>query len=421
MTSSRREFLTLAGAALAAASLPGCGDDEAARRGPGDGTRWGRVRGRFRLDPGYIHMAGLLLASHPDPVRERILAHRAALDENPALHVEENFADGEAEVRESAARYLGVEARDVALTDSTTMAIALVYNGVAVREGQELLTTEHDYHATHDALAYKAARSGAGVRSIRLHDGAAEVSAGEIVERVRRAIRPETRVLAFTWVHSSTGLKIPARAIAEVVARANAGRAEADRILFCMDGVHGLGVEADDLSELGCDFFMAGTHKWLFGPRGTGILWGRPGTQGAVGPTIPTFSRQEGWGPRMTPGGFKAFEHQWAMADAFEFHRDLGKEDVGERIHQLARQAKQGLARMDHVRLHTPMGDDLSAGIVCFEVDGLGPEAVVRRLRDRNIVASTTPYSPSYARITPGIVNTPEEVDLTLAAIADFG
>lgn len=417
----RRQFLAVAGTALAAARLTDCRDERTASRGrPAEG-RWEAVRARFLAEGGWIHMAGLLIASHPDSVRERIREHRRGLDENPGIYVEDHFAGGETEARSAAADYLGVDAADVALTDSTTMAVALVYNGMAVRAGQELLTTEHDYYVTHEALAYKAARSGATVRRIRLYDAAAGATADGIVARLRQAIRPETRALALTWVHSGTGLKLPSREIAQVVAEVNAGRGEADRVLYCLDGVHGLAVEPDDLPDLGCDFFMAGTHKWLFGPRGTGILWGAPGAQAAVTPTIPTFSRQEGWGPRMTPGGFKSFEHQWALAEAFRFQRELGKDDVSRRIHQLARQAKEGLARMPHVRLHTPVDDALSAGIVCFDVRGMSSVEVVKRLRDRKIVASEAPYTPSHARLAPGLLNTPEEVERTLAAIAELG
>ena len=78
------------------------------------------------------------------------------------------------------------------------------------------------------------------------------------------AITPATRVLALTWVHSSTGLKLPLRAITDAVRRINAGRDEAGRVLVCVDGVHGFGIEDVVLSDLGCDFFMAGCHKWLF-------------------------------------------------------------------------------------------------------------------------------------------------------------
>lgn len=420
----RRRFLGAMGTALAVGSLPGCdGSDRTTRRrgtDAEDDPRWEEVRSRFRIDPEWVHMAGLLIASHPAPVAEAIREHRRGLDRNPAIYVDEHFADGEAAVRSAAADYLGVDDADIAITDSTTMGLGLVYNGLGIRSGQEFLTTDQDYHATHEAIAYKANRTGASVRKISLHDGAARVDAQALVDRVRSAVRPETRVLAFTWVHSGTGLKLPAAAIAEVVGEANAGRSEEDRLLFCLDGVHGLGVEATALPELGCDFFMAGTHKWLFGPRGTGIVWARPDSQHAVTPTIPTFSKQGGWGPRMSPGGFKPFEHQWAVADAFRFHQELGKGDVAGRIHRLARRAKEGLVEMDHVRLHTPMDDELSAGIVCFEVDGLDPGSVVRRLRDRRIAASTTPYSPSFARLSPGLLNTIRDVDRTLEAIREL-
>ena len=69
------------------------------------------------------------------------------------------------------------------------------------------------------------------------------------------------------------------------------------------------------------------------------------------------------------------------------------------------------------MRLYTPLDPALSAGLVCFDVRGLAPRAVVARLRERGIVATTTPYATSYARLAPGLLNSPEEVEATLAAI----
>ena len=96
-----------------------------------------------------------------------------------------------------------------------------------------------------------------------------------MTDAIATAIQPATRVVAITWVHSGTGVKTPVRAIADAVAAANAKRTAAERILLCVDGVHGFGVEDATVADLGCDFFAAGTHKWMFGPRGTGVLWGR--------------------------------------------------------------------------------------------------------------------------------------------------
>jgi selenocysteine lyase/cysteine desulfurase len=53
----------------------------------------------------------------------------------------------------------------------------------------------------------------------------------------------------------------------------------------------------------------------------------------------------------------------------------------------------------------------LSAGLVAFEIAGMKPEDVVKRLGEKNIVASTSPYAVVYARLAPSLVNTPAEVD----------
>jgi selenocysteine lyase/cysteine desulfurase len=113
-------------------------------------------------------------------------------------------------------------------------------------------------------------------------------------------------VLALTWVHSSTGLKLPLRRIAETLDRINADRDEADRVLFCVDGVHGFGIEDVVLADLGCDFLMAGCHKWLFGPRGTGIVAGTKRGWDAVLPPIPSFidgGTWEAWFTGSEPAG----------------------------------------------------------------------------------------------------------------------
>ena len=123
----------------------------------------------------------------------------------------------------------------------------------------------------------------------------------------------------------------------------------------------------------------------------------------------------------MTPGGFHSFEHRWALGEAFEFHRAIGKAKVAARIHELNRQCKEGLAAMKHVTLHTPLGDDVSSGIITFEVAGLEPAAVVQRLREKRIVASITPYATSYARLAPGLLNSSQDIERALGEIRALG
>lgn len=378
---------------------------------------WTAVRRLFSLSPREAHLAGLLLASHPRPVAAAIDRHRRGLDRDPGLYLSRHDTALESRVRARAAEYLGAGPEQIALTDSTTMGLGLVYGGIALGEDDDVLTSEHDYHATHQALEAASGRTGATVRRVRLYEDGATASGEEMVDRLMRAVRPNTRLLALTWVHSSTGVKLPLRAIGDAVARANADRDEGRRLVLAVDAVHALGVEDFTVGELGCDFLVAGTHKWLFGPRGTGIVWGHPRAHGLVTPLIPTFTREDGWGGRMTPGGFHSFEHRWALAEAFELHAAIGKPRVERRIHELTDALVEGLADMDHVTLRTPRPAELRAGIVCFEVDGLDPAQVIRRLRQRHVVGSTTPYLPSYARLTPGIYSGARDVERALAAV----
>jgi selenocysteine lyase/cysteine desulfurase len=63
------------------------------------------------------------------------------------------------------------------------------------------------------------------------------------------------------------------------------------------------------------------------------------------------------------------------MIEAFRFHQRIGR-----KIHALNEQSKEGLTKMRYVKLYTPWGSTLSAGLICFDVNGMQPKAVVKRL-----------------------------------------
>jgi selenocysteine lyase/cysteine desulfurase len=320
----RRAFIAGAGA-VAAGTLAACRTErqEPSARTPSgvdefDPSSWGSVRDQFALDPEVLHFAAFVLAAHPRPVAEAIARHRDGLDVDTHRYMAEHQAELEAAVLDAATAYLGAAPGEVALTDSTTMGLGLLYGGLVLERGQALLTTEHDFYATHEALRLRAERTAATVERVTLYDDPAEASVDEIVSRLAGAVTGATRAVAVTWVHSGTGVKVP---IADMAAALD------DVVLLCVDGVHGLGVDDTPVAELGADFLVAGTHKWLFGPRGTGIVWGRTDAWDAVQATIPDFSAGSferyllgesvtpvSPGDGFTPGGYHSFEHRWALA-----------------------------------------------------------------------------------------------------------
>lgn len=432
----RREFLNTAGVAIGAAALASSPVTDAATEDTSADIAtadWSALRNMFPLTRDYIHLSTFLLASHPTPVSQAIEKHRRKFDENPADYLHEHNRTIDMQIAQSAANYMGGEWTDIALTDSTTMGSAMVYSGLVVGPGDELLQTVHDHYATDMSLAHKAERSGAVVKRVALYDDPAEVSTAQCQQRLKEGITDKTRVVAVTWVHSSTGVKLPIKALSEIVNAANAERDESDQIIFCVDGVHGFGIEDQDVTQLGCDVFIAGTHKWIFGPRGTGVIWGNKKAWARSVPVIPSFSASyAAWlgqipldkvphGMHFTPGGFHSFEHRWALPSAFALHQQLGKAEVQSRIHSLNTQTKEGLAAMPHVKLHTPMATGHSSGLVCFDVADTKPGEVVKRLHEKGIIMSSTPYHQSYARFAPSLLNNEAEIDRALAEIHAMG
>lgn len=428
----RRNFLVRSGLAIGAALLAAEAPvfTATANSSPLKLDSWQDVREKFSLSPDHVHLAGFFLSSHPTPVKAAIERHRRGLDADPIGYWLEHEESQEAAVLRAASDYLAVDPTEIALTDSTTMGLGLLYGGLTLRDGQEILTTVHDHYSTETSLRLNAERTGATIRQILLYQSLNNVSRLELLDNLIKSIRPNTRIVAVTWVHSSTGLKLPIQEMAQAIHKLNESRAEQDRVIFCVDGVHALGVENFRLSNVGCDFLIAGTHKWMFGPRGTGLVWGHQRAWPVANAIIPTFNTQvyDIWMkvsppkdlPRsvyMTPGGFHSFEHRWALDEAFRFHQAIGKARVTQRIYELNQQMKQGLAKMSHVTLHTPMSQDLSSGIVCFEVAGLAPRQVIERLRQRKIIGSTTPYATQYARLAPSLLTSSEDIELTLKEI----
>lgn len=435
MSINRRNFLVNAGLSVAAGTIAGynltTSPASANEANISDLNSWAAVRGQFdQLSPDYVHLSSFFLVSHPRTVREAIEKHRRAIEDNPFVYIEHNMFTMPAQIQAAVAEYLGSKPEEVAITNSTTMGLALVYQGLPLKAGQEVLTTTHDHFVHHESIRLSAERAGATFKKIALYDNSSAATEEEIVARIKKAITPKTRVVGITWVHSGTGVKLPIRLIANAIAEANKGRAEADRVLLIVDGVHGFGVEDEAVAAMGADFFIAGTHKWIFGPRGTGIVWAKAENWKLLRMVFPAFAMetfmtwitetplkapmQAAW---MTQGGFHAFEYEWALPSAFAFHKQIGRAKIAQRIHALNEQCKEGLAAMRHVKLHTPRGSKLSAGLIAFEIEGMKPEETVKRLLEKRIVASQSPYKNSYARLAPSLLNTPEEIETTLQHI----
>ena len=180
------------------------------------------------------------------------------------------------------------------------------------------------------------------------------------------------------------------------------------------------------------DVFSSGCHKWLFGPRGTGLVWGAPHAWERLAPTIPTFdgSAYVAWiegraptetpaGALNTPGGFHSFEHRWALKEAFEFHRDIGRRQ-GRRENPRTRNSHEGGPRQHPGRHREDPDEGVAFGRPCVLRCFRTPCGRDRRPAPRGAQSccSVTPYATQYLRFGPSIANQEGDVDRALEAVA---
>ena len=375
-----------------------------------DPTDWESVRAQFPLDPAMAQFAAFVLSPHTAQVDAAIDYHRSG----SAFDTEGTLLEGfelEDAVRQAAADYAGGAPGQYALTDSTTMGIALMYGGLALRPGDEVLTTTHDFFSTEDSL--------------RLLD-AAHRRQGQAGHALRRAVAGDRRRDGLPAgrrahpAHQGRGGDLGALLDRRPAADPGDQRRPIDwpgRRLLCVDGVHGFAAVDVDLPDLGCDFLSAGTHKWLFGPRGTGILWGRDcGPADRADPVVLRARR----GARLSPGGYHSFEHRWALDQALRVppaDRPRGRRRSAPSSRPPS--SRRGWPAATGVRVVTPADPEVSAGIVCLDVEGLPPgNGVLRAPSSRASWRARRRTATSYLRLGPCIVTTPEQVDAAVEAVA---
>ncbi|GLZ29505.1 class V aminotransferase [Lentzea sp. NBRC 105346] len=374
---------------------------------------WDTVRREFRLDPKLVNLGLFYLASNPREVRAEVDRVKRVLDANS-----HDFPpDLSSRPRAALASYIGGAPNDIALVSNTTTGLGLVYQGLRLRADQEVLVNDQDHFWHQEAARLACDRVGARLRVGTLFASPATATPAEIASRLRDSLTPATRAVGITWVQSSTGLRMPVREVASVIAEANRDRAPADRCLLIVDGVHGLAAVDDSPASMGADVFVAGTHKWLFGPRGTGMVWVNPAVVSEIRQVLPGADRTTPT-TYLSPGGFHAFEHTYAVHAAVAFHQRLGRSRVAARITELSTRFKDGLAGLRGITIHTPRDPAMSAGITCFDVDGVPGSRVVEHLAAQRIQITTAAYRIPYARVGTSVLNTPEEVDRAVRAVA---
>ena len=252
----------------------------------------------WRFAPGLIYLTHGTYGACPVPV---LAAQRALMDELEASPIQFHYREYEARLdaaREAVAAFIHADPEGIAVVPNATTGVSTVLRSLRFRPGDELLTTDHEYNAVLNAIQVAADEAkGRVVRAeIRLPIRHPE----EVVEAILGAVTPRTRVAVVSHVTSPTGLVFPIETIVRELDRLGV-----DTIV---DAAHAPGNVPVDVAGLGAAYWTANGHKWLCGPKVSGVLHVREDRRSRIQPLVTSHGRND---PRPErPEYWKQFDWQ---------------------------------------------------------------------------------------------------------------
>lgn len=250
------------------------------------------------LDPSVTFLNHGSYGACPRPVLEAQRALIDHLESDPVRFLSREFEPRLDAARAAVAAFLHADPAGLVVVPNATTGVATVLGSLRLRPGDELLTTDHEYNATLNALASVADRARA--RVVRAPIPLPIRHPEEVVEAILAQVTPRTRIALVSHITSPSGLILPIETIVR----------ELDRLGVdtLVDGAHAPGMLPVDIDALGAAYWTGNGHKWLCGPKGAGVLHVREDRRSGVLPLVTSHGRND---PRTDrPPLWKEFDWQ---------------------------------------------------------------------------------------------------------------
>jgi cysteine desulfurase/selenocysteine lyase len=380
------------------------------------GERWRAVRDLFLLEPGYTYFNTAGLGPSPEPVVAAVNTEWRELE----LRCETGHGR-RAAIHEKARDLFGCNEDEIAFTRNATESMNLVARGLKLAAGDEIVMTTHEHPG--GATPWFALTEDVAI-TIRTFDPG--FGGGDTLDRLQGILSRRTKVVMVSHITCTHGLVLPVHEIAALC--------RSRGILCVIDGAQAVGQIPVDLHALGCDFYVASGHKWLLGPKGTGLLYVRdelldfwkPSYVGAYSDS--GFNLMEGSFERLRPAAASEYGTRntpllVGFGVAFDLLQTIGTMMFMSRGWTLAARLRERLFEVEGVRVVTPDAEGASASILAFELPASGgnPWDWCNMLRqDHGIrLRPVAEGGITAVRASTHVCNSEEEVDELAAVLAD--
>lgn len=370
---------------------------------------WETVKAQFHFADGLYYFNNASLGPSPMAVQGATNNYRATLDGFPSRYMWGAWQDEKEKVRNSVADLFSVDKEEIAITHNTTEGMNLIAKSMDLQAGDEVILADHDHTSAY--IPWEVWQETKGVKLVRPKLPILPKTVEDLVSVYEKAITPKTKVINICHIVNTNGMILPVKEISEM--------AHKKGILVAVDGAQTAGMFTINLNDLGCDFYTASAHKWLFSPKGIAVFYAKKESQKYLKPLIVARGHKDKSIKRLENYNTRNLPEYLGLGDAVAFHNAIGDEKITNRSYELKHYFKDKIKDNPKFKLKTPGNDDLSCAIQTLEVLGKPVSKVKKQLFD-DFGIDTRPMSTfglNAVRISFGIYITKKDIDYLVNAL----
>ena len=381
------------------------GDIKTFSQSKNDDQLFALVKKSLLLSKELVYLNTGSLGPSPGWLVNRISTLMNELESNPVGNNWGELGKQMEAVRQKVADFINAQKEEIILTRNTTEGINLIGSCLKLQKGDEILTTTHEHGGGENGLIYLAKNQGAVLRKMDLPMPL--VDKDELIDFIKKQIRPKTKVLMLSHINTITGLKMPFPEIAEVT--------RPKGILLIADGAQAPGMVNVDVKKLGVDIYATSGHKWLLGPKETGFIYIRK----AIQQQIKSVFTQTGITAYTASAGTRNVATIIGFGEILDWHQLIGKKKIENRCKKLAQYCRQQLTEINNLHIISPKSEELTAGIVSVILKKGESKDIFHQMREKHIIIKKLPILNAL-RFSTHIFNTKTEVDKMVTALKDM-
>ena len=414
----RRHFLSMVGkgvglAALSSATVASMLDDlhAATRRvehlspeeAAMDEDFWFEIQRAFSVTRGIINLNNGGVSPSPRVVTEALERYTWEQEDATAYTMWQILEPQSETIRTGLADLFGCDREEIAITRNASESLEILLDGMDFKSGDEILTTTQDYPRMLTTLRQRERREGLVLKMIKIPIPPENLS--EITDAFAKAITTKTKLILISHMVNITGQIIPVKQICEF--------ARSRGIEVIVDGAHTFAHFAFQQKDLQCDYFGTSLHKWLFAPKGTGLLFVKRDKIEKIWPLMAADKTQATDIRKFEEIGTHPAAPRLAIGEAILFHRGIGPKRKEARLRYLSRYWMNRVKNFPNVRFHTSFNNEMSCGIATVELVGIEPPALTSYLFDKHRIFTTSIMHDEFKgiRITPNVYTSLPELD----------